>query len=58
MSIYARLLKLITLSTLCSLIILLANINIGYCNKTPKTILVLNSYHYGMLWVNNIVSGI
>ena len=58
MSIYARLLKLITLSTLCSLIILLANINMGYCNKTPKTILVLNSYHYGMQWVNNVVSGI
>ena len=52
------LLKKILLLLMVFLLIAAINPVINYANNTKKSILVLNSYHYGMQWTNNVVNGI
>ena len=52
------LLKKILLLLMVFLLIAAINPLTNYANKTKKSILVLNSYHYGMQWTNNVVNGI
>ena len=50
------LLKKILLLLMVFLLIAAINPVINYANNTKKSILVLNSYHYGMQWTNNVVN--